>query len=142
MAVGGMRLDVDEAETLREIVIGTEALEADWSGVRRRLEMCDLRDQRGHALVLFDRLARKSPDDVPERLDAKLFAPLQKLDVLQSAVAFAHQRQDRIAEALDARLQHRDAGVAQQLQLIFPDARRLHLVEQLDVQLSRREFRN
>jgi hypothetical protein len=73
-------------------------------------------------------------------MDADLLAPFQQLDVLQSADALLHLLQHLRAEALDARLNGQHAGVAQQPHLFLLQVR-LRLVEQRDVQLCLRQFR-
>ena len=102
--------------------------------------MADARRQVAHAPVVVRRFARKANQEIPQRRDADLLAPLEELDVLQSGHALLHQLQDRVAEALDAGLDRRHARLAQQADLILLQVR-LGLVEERHVEAAPGELR-
>jgi hypothetical protein len=85
---------------------------------KRRHQVRERGGQSGQARVLLGRLAGEAVDDVPVDLDAVLGAPLEQPHVLQGGDTLAHQLQDWRAEALDARLQEVDAGLAQEPDLL------------------------
>src|SRR5438270_109876 len=71
-----------------------------------RLEVADRGDESRHQIVLGWWLAREPVDEIPERRDSQLLAPTQEPDVLEAGAPLAHEAQDLVAEALDARLEH------------------------------------
>ena len=123
-----------EAETIGLVEVRTEPVESDRRHAHRPRQVAQLRGELRHPVVIVWRFARESEEHVPQRLDAEFLAPLQQLNVLQARDAFLHLLQHVVAEALDAGLDDRDAGVAQQPDLIFLEVR-FRLVEQRDLQL-------
>ena len=139
MGIGLERDDVGEAVLLRVGEIGAEPIETQAAEARRRRQVRQQRHQAGHSRVLVRRLAGESPDEVPERRDAELLAPFQELDVVQSGHALAHQLENRIAEAFDARLDAADTGGVQHPDLIALEIA-LGLVEQVEIELAPRQL--
>ena len=129
VSVRKQRYDICEPESVRVVEIGTEAIEPDHPMTPGRGEVSEERDQPRHPVVLFRRLPGETPDQIPARVDAQLFAPLQELDILQRSHTLAHQLEDGITEALDPGLDVTDARVPQHSQLRLLEVR-LHLVKQ------------
>ena len=72
--------------------------------------MCEGGDDLGHPPVLVRGFARETVNEIPLDMDSVLGAPLEEAYVLEGGDAFAHETQDRRAQALDSRLDAADAG--------------------------------
>src|SRR5215212_1621625 len=104
------RAHVREPTGLRLVVVWTKAVHPDLEDAVRGREMDQRRDEAGHAPVLIRLLTGEAEQNIPERVDAKLCAPLQYPDVLECGNALVHQLEDRRAEALQPRLELADPG--------------------------------
>ena len=107
VTVRGHRPGVAEAAPRRPLEPWTEAVQAHRAPRRGGIEVPDRGQQRQHALVIGVGLPREAVHQVPGHAYAVLPAPPQEHDVLQRAGSLPHETKDRIAQALDARL---DAG--------------------------------
>src|SRR4029077_3164318 len=90
------------------------------------------RHELSHAVVLRNRLIRKSVQDIPGRSDPQLVAPAQQLDVLQPGTPFAHDLEHTVAQALDPRLHGADTRLAHNPELVEPQVG-LDFVEQVEL---------
>ena len=94
-----------------------------------RLEMNKRSHDVGHASVFRRRLTRQSVDDVPVETDAELRAPLHQSNVLKRGHSLTNRFQDRVAQALDPRLNRNEPRIPQLPHLILSEIR-LRLTEQ------------
>ena len=120
---------------IRSVVIGAVSLHEQRCEARS-IEMTQTRHELDHAVVFLERLVGKAVDEVPNHAHAIFTRPLEQPDVVQRADALIHQLENRRAEALDAGLDDHDAGVEEQLDVLFFEVR-LRLVEEEEVASAR-----
>ena len=117
-AIGRVRTDVRQPMPLRILEQRTEAVETEGAHRVRRLQMSQQGDQARHPLIFLRGLTGQTPDEVPDDVQTCLARPLEKLYAAQRRRAFAHQREDRRAQAFDAHLKTDDARTHEARQLL------------------------
>ncbi len=130
IAVGVHGPDVDHAILRRRVKVGAESVQPHRPPAAGRAQETDGRQQAQHGGVVRAGFSGKTVEHVPFRGHAVLLTPFQQLNVAQGRRAFLHQLQDVVVQALNARLDPPDAGVAEQVDLL-PAEVGFYLVEKL-----------
>ena len=84
-SVGGVRPNVAQPHCVRMDEVGAESVQADGPASRGRFEMVQAIEEIGHLFIIFWFLTGEAEEKIPVSPDAKLLAPLEKLDVLHRA---------------------------------------------------------